>query len=81
MPGDFRIKGFLIAYMEEIKGMLDTEYNEAEVRELFMEDGRREERANTEKERQRADAAEKRADEEKKRADAAEKLLAELGLL
>ena len=74
MPGDFRIKGFLIAYMEEIKGMLDTEYNEAEVRELFMEDGRREERANTEKERQRADAAEKRA-------EAAEKLLAEHGLL
>ena len=28
--------------MEKIKGMLDTEYNEAEVREAFMEDGRKE---------------------------------------
>ena len=49
--------------------MLDTEYNEDEIRELFMEDGRREERQKTE-------AAEKRADEEKMRADAAEAELA-----
>lgn len=35
MPEDFRIKSFLVAHMEEIKGMLDTEYNEAEVNEAF----------------------------------------------
>ncbi len=42
MPDDFRIKRFLIAHMEEIKGMLDTEYNEAEVNEAFKEEGRAE---------------------------------------
>ena len=38
--------------------MLSTEYNEAEIRELFMEDGRAEERENTAREKARADAAE-----------------------
>ena len=42
--------------------MLDREYNEAEVKELFYEDGRadgrEEERANTELERKLADEAE-----------------------
>ena len=50
--------------------MLDTEYNEAEVRELFMEDGRAEERINTRREKKRADKAEaraKEAEEESKR--------------
>ena len=42
MPDDFEIKSFLVAHREEVEGMLDTEYNEAEVREQFMEDGRRE---------------------------------------
>ena len=42
MPKDFRIKSFLVAHMEEIKGMLDTEYNEAEVNEAFKEEGREE---------------------------------------
>lgn len=42
MPDDFRIKRFLIAHMEEIKGMLDIEYNEAEVNEAFREEGRAE---------------------------------------
>ncbi len=45
MPDDFRIKRFLYAHMEEIKGMLDTEYNEAEVNEAFKEEGRAEGRA------------------------------------
>ncbi len=70
MPNDFRIKRFLYAHMEEIKGMLDTEYNEAEVNEAFKEEGRaegreegreegrREERVNIERERKRADKAE-----------------------
>ena len=42
MPEDFRIKSFLVAHMEEIRGMLDTEYNEAEVNEAFKEEGREE---------------------------------------
>ena len=53
---------FLVSHMEEIKGMLDTEYNEAKVNEAFKEEGRQEgiaeERINTERERKRADAAE-----------------------
>ena len=58
VPGDFKIRGFLVSHMEEIKGMLDTEYNEAEVNEAFKEEGRAEERINTERERKRAEAAE-----------------------
>ena len=38
------IKPFLEAHRAEVKGMLLTEYNEAETMELFKEDGRREER-------------------------------------
>ena len=40
--------GFLIAHMEEIKGMLDTEYNEVEVNEAFKEEGRQEGKAERE---------------------------------
>ena len=69
MPDTYRLKPFLVAQKMEVCGMLDTEYNEDEIRELFMEDGRREERQKTE-------AAEKRANEEKMRADAAEADLA-----
>lgn len=43
MADDFVIKGFLIGHMKEVEGMLDTEYNEAEVKELFKEEGRDEE--------------------------------------
>ena len=70
MPRDFMIRSFLLKHKAEITGMLDTEYNEDEIRELFMEDGRREQRAKTEE-------AERRADEEKKRADAAENIILE----
>ena len=42
MPDDFVIKPFLEAHRAEVKGMLLTEYNEAEQMELFKEDGRRE---------------------------------------
>ena len=76
MPGDYSIKEFLLLHRAEVYGLLDTEYNEDEIRELFMEDGRREgreeERKNTEAERQRADAAENRAAKAEVRADAAE---------
>ena len=42
MPDDFVIKPFLEAHRAEVKGMLLTEFNEAEQMELFKEDGRRE---------------------------------------
>ena len=42
---DYLIKPFLEAHRAEVKGMLLTEYNEAEQMELFKEDGRREGRA------------------------------------
>ena len=62
MPMDFEIRGFLEKNHAEVRGMLDTEYDEAKIRELFMADGRREgraeEQANTERERKRAEAAE-----------------------
>lgn len=39
MPKDFQIREFLMAHRKEVEGMLDTEYNEAEVKELFVADG------------------------------------------
>jgi hypothetical protein len=42
MPDDFLIKPFLILHRMEVKGMLLTEYNEAETMELFKEEGRKE---------------------------------------
>lgn len=42
MPEEYTIKPFLKAHRAEVKGMLETEYNEAEIMELFKEDGRRE---------------------------------------
>ncbi len=42
MPTDFELKSFLVAHRSEVLGMLLTEYNEAEVMELFKEDGRKE---------------------------------------
>ncbi len=42
MPEGFVIKPFLLAHRSEVKGMLLTEYNEAETMELFREEGREE---------------------------------------
>ena len=42
MPEGFVLKPFLEAHRAEVKGMLLTEYNEAETMELFREDGRKE---------------------------------------
>ena len=70
MPKDYVLRSFIVKNQAEVIGMLDTEYNEAEVRELFMEDGRAEERINTRREKKRADKAEaraKEAEEESKR--------------
>ncbi|MCR4815372.1 MAG: hypothetical protein K5879_11170 [Lachnospiraceae bacterium] len=72
MPHDYVIRSFLLKHRAEIMGILDTEYNEDKIRELFMEDGRREERVNTEIQRKRAEAEKARADlleGEKARAD------------
>ena len=41
MPEDYVIKPFLMAHYAEVKGMLLTEYNEAEAMELFRRDGER----------------------------------------
>ncbi|MCR4748478.1 MAG: hypothetical protein K5877_01550, partial [Lachnospiraceae bacterium] len=35
MPKDYIIRSFLISHKAEVMGMLDTEYNEEEVMELF----------------------------------------------
>ena len=45
MPDDYVIKGFLLMHRAEVRGMLLTEYNEAETMELFREEGRAEGRA------------------------------------
>ncbi|MBQ9527462.1 MAG: hypothetical protein IJR68_07605, partial [Fretibacterium sp.] len=50
MPDDFFIKPFLMAHRAEVKGMLLTEYNEAETMELFKEEGREEGRKEGRKE-------------------------------
>ncbi len=63
MQDDYSIKVFLKVHRAEVSNMLAKDYSEDEIRELFMEDGRREERKNTEAERQRADAAEARVKE------------------
>ena len=55
MPDDYVIKSFLVSNKETVKGFLDTEYDEEEVMNLFKEEGRAEERINTEREKQRAD--------------------------
>ncbi len=39
MPKDYEIRGFIMKNIAEVKGILDTEYNEAEVMELFRNDG------------------------------------------
>ena len=40
MPEVFLLKPFLMIHRSEVNEMLLTEYNEAEVMELFKEDGR-----------------------------------------
>lgn len=50
MPNSFIIKPFLLAHRSEVKGMLLTEYNEAETMELFKEEGREEGRKEGRKE-------------------------------
>lgn len=42
MPDDYLIKPFLQAHRAEVRGMLLTEYDEAETMELFKDEGRRE---------------------------------------
>ena len=45
IPTDYVIKAFLEEHRAEVKGMLLTEYNEAETMEMFKEEGRAEGRA------------------------------------
>ncbi len=53
MPVDYVIRRFLMIHKQEVQGMLDTEYNEAEVMELFKEDGRKEGKKEGKEERTR----------------------------
>ncbi|MBR4207857.1 MAG: hypothetical protein IKQ88_04640 [Lachnospiraceae bacterium] len=75
MPDDFLIKKYLLGNRTEVKDMCLTEYNEAETMQQFKEEGREEgraeERKNTERER-------KRAEKEKQRAEKAEARVREL---
>ena len=47
IPKEFILKSFLETHRAEVRGMLQTEYNEEEVKELFMEEGRKEGRVET----------------------------------
>jgi len=47
IPKEFILKSFLETHRAEVRGMLSTEYNEEEVKELFMEEGRKEGRVET----------------------------------
>ena len=42
MPVEYILKGFLEEHRTEVRGMLLTEYNEAETMEMFKEEGRAE---------------------------------------
>lgn len=67
MPEDFELKEFLTLHQSEVKNMCITEYNEAETMEMFKEEGREEERKNTEIALKRAEEAETRAENAERR--------------
>ena len=67
MPNDFRLRNYLVSHMEEKKGMLDTEYNEAEVYEAFKEEGREEGRTERDELRKEIERLRKENEELKKR--------------
>ena len=58
MPDDFLLKNYLVVHAKEVEGMLEMDYDEEDIHELFKEDGREEERTNTERGRKRADEVE-----------------------
>ena len=74
--------------LEAIQEMVDVVKEDAEVTvaymkgferdQMFLEEGKKQERENTLKEKQRADEEQKRADMEQKRADAAAEEIAKL---
>lgn len=57
MPADFIIRPFLEQHRSEIMGIIDTEYDEEKILDLFKDEWIEEERQNTERERKRAEAA------------------------
>ena len=61
-PDKYVIKDFLKKHRAEVVGMLAEEYDEVTIAEKFRQEGRREERANTERERTRANSERNRAD-------------------
>ncbi len=76
MPEDYQIKGFIVKNRAEVKDMCLTEYDEEQAHEWFREEGREEERANTERERANTEREHANAERERKRADNAEEKLA-----
>ncbi len=78
MPDSFLLKEFLTVHIKEVEGMLEKDYDAEEIHEMFKEEGRAEERLNTEKERERADRAEEQVAIEIERADKAEARIKEL---
>ena len=70
MPEGFTLKGFLENHREEVKGMLDTEFNEAVVWGRFQKE--------VDDEKKRADDAEKRADYAEKKVEDMKKQIEEL---
>ena len=70
MPEGFALKRFLENHREEVKGMLDTEFNEAVVWGRFQKE--------VDDEKKRADDAEKRADYAEKKVEDMKKQIEEL---
>ena len=42
MPDDYVIRSFLMEHRSEVRGIIDTEYNEAEIKKAFKNEGRTE---------------------------------------
>ena len=72
------LKEYLIKKRAEARRMFLTEFDEDSWRESMREEGREEERANTERERKRASEAENRAENAENRAEKAESRIKEL---
>lgn len=66
------LKDILVKHRTEVEGMFLTTFDKKMYEEAMKMDGRKEEQANTERERKRADKEKERADKEKERADKAE---------
>ena len=86
LPADYVIRPFLLKHQSEVKGMIDTEYDEQEAMEGFkkegydagMREGIEQEKVNTEHEKARADEAEQLAKSLKEEVELLKKKITEL---